>query len=98
MMKLLTLEDFTPFVNATFSASLATGSTEFVLVEARPLPFHPKAQLMRVPFSLVFRSGAAVLFPQQTYTVRHSVIGEFALFLVPIAQERDGFIYQAVFN
>jgi len=53
---------------------------------------------MRAPFSLLFRSAAAVLFPQQTYTVRHSVIGEFALFLVPVAQERDGFIYQAVFN
>lgn len=98
MIKLLTLEDFTPFVNTTFSASLTASKTEFVLVEARPLPAHPNAQLMRAPFSLLFRSTAAVLFPQQTYTVRHSVIGEFALFLVPIAQEREGFIYQAVFN
>jgi hypothetical protein len=98
MLKLLTLEDFTPFVNTTFSASLTVGNTEFVLVEARPLQAAPNAQLLRAPFSLLFRSGAAVLFPQQTYTVRHSTIGEFALFLVPIAQEKDGFIYQAVFN
>jgi hypothetical protein len=98
MLKLLTLEDFVPFVNTTFSAALTAGNTEFVLVEASPLPVPPKAQLMRAPFSLLFRSAAAVLFPQQTYTVRHSVIGEFALFLVPVAQERDGFIYQAVFN
>lgn len=98
MLKLLTLEDFAPHLNSTFTASLNDGNTEFVLVEARPLPQPPRVDAWRVPFSLLFRSGAAVLFPQQTYMVRHSTIGEFALFMVPIAQERDGFIYQAVFN
>jgi len=32
MLKLLTLEDFVPFVNTTFSAALTAGNTEFVLV------------------------------------------------------------------
>lgn len=98
MLKLLTLEDFTPCLNTAFTASLTVGNTDFVLVEARPLPAPPRADLMRAPFSLLFRSAAAVLFPQQTYMVHHSTIGEFALFLVPIAQERHGFLYQAVFN
>lgn len=98
MMKLLTLADFASCLNTTFTASFNAGSTEFVLVEARALPVPPRYEALRAPFSLLFRSGAAVLFPQQTYMVRHSSIGEFALFLVPIAQEKDGFIYQAVFN
>lgn len=97
-MKLLTLEDFASCLNTTFTASFSAGSTEFTLVEARPLPLPKQFDVLRAPFSLLFRSGAAILFPQQTYMVRHSSIGEFALFLVPIAQERDGFIYQAVFN
>ena len=98
MMKLLSLDDFAPCLNTTFVASFNGGSTDFVLVEARPLAAPRGVDLLRAPFSLLFRSGAAVLFPQQTYMVRHSSIGELALFLVPIAQERDGFIYQAVFN
>ena len=38
------------------------------------------------------------LFPQQTYAMRHEALGEVGIFLVPVAQERDGFLYQAVFN
>ena len=30
--------------------------------------------------------------------MRHPRIGEAGIFLVPIAQERAGFLYQAVFN
>jgi hypothetical protein len=28
----------------------------------------------------------------------HPRLGEVAIFLVPIARERDGFLYQAIFN
>jgi hypothetical protein len=28
----------------------------------------------------------------------HASVGEFGIFLVPIARDRDGFIYQALFN
>jgi hypothetical protein len=96
-MKLLTLEDFAGCLNTTFTAAIVDGNVDFVLVEVRPLP-PPKFEAMRAPFSLLFRNGAALLFPQQTYAMRHSSMGEFAIFLVPIARERDGFLYQAVFN
>jgi hypothetical protein len=39
-----------------------------------------------------------VLFPQQIYRMRHPRLGEVGIFMVPIAQSRDGFIYQAIFN
>lgn len=97
-MELLTLEHFAGCVNETFVAELNDTSLEFVLVEARPLKQANNAQQMRRPFSLLFRNCATILFPQQIYTLRHPRIGETGIFLVPIAQERAGFLYQAVFN
>ena len=96
-MELLTLEHFARCVNEPFSAALNGMDVEFVLVEARPLP-PPSANAARAPFSLLFRNTAPVLFPQQIYPMRHARIGEVGIFLVPIAQERAGFLYQAVFN
>ncbi|AVQ08879.1 TPA: hypothetical protein HH295_14370 [Xanthomonas vasicola pv. zeae] len=95
-MELLTLEHFAGSVNETFAAALNEGEVPFVLVEARPLPHARTAQ--RAPFSLLFRNGSAFLFPQQTYQMRHTRLGEIGIFLVPVARERDGFLYQAVFN
>jgi hypothetical protein len=96
-MDLLTLEHFSGCVNETFTAALNEGEIEFVLVEARPIEQRmPNA--MRVPFSLLFRNTAVFLFPQQIYQMRHPRIGEVGIFLVPIAREREGFLYQATFN
>ena len=95
-MDLLTLEHFAPCVNDTFEASLDGMSVPFVLVEARALASTTSAA--RAPFSLLFRNGSAFLFPQQIYPMRHPRLGEVGIFLVPIAQERAGFLYQAVFN
>ena len=96
-MDLLTIEHFSSCVNETFTAALNEGEIEFVLVEARALPTRmPNA--MRTPFSLLFRNTAVFLFPQQIYQMRHPGIGEVGIFLVPIAREREGFLYQATFN
>ncbi|MBN6152038.1 hypothetical protein JR065_16970 [Xanthomonas sp. AmX2] len=95
-MELLTLEHFAGSVNETFSAALNEGEVDFVLVEARPLP--ARSAMQRAPFSLLFRNASAFLFPQQTYRMRHARLGELGIFLVPVARERDGFLYQAIFN
>ena len=99
-MDLLSLEHFAGCVNETFHAGLSDGEVPFVLVEARPLQAQqiPGAQRMRAPFSLLFRNSASFLLPQQIYQMRHERIGSVGIFLVPIARERDGFLYQAVFN
>jgi len=95
-MELLTLEHFAGSVNETFAAELNEGEISFVLVEARPLPI--KTAAPRTPFSLLFRNTSSFLFPQQIYRMRHARLGEVGIFLVPVARERDGFLYQAVFN
>lgn len=96
-MELLTLQHFAGCVNETFSASLSDMDVPFVLVEARPLQ-NASANPIRLPFSLLFRNTSAFLFPQQMYAMRHPRVGEVGIFLVPVAQEREGFLYQAVFN
>ena len=95
-MELLTLEHFAGHVNDTFSAALNDGEVPFELVEARALPATPGAT--RMPFSLLFRNGSAFLFPQQVYRMQHAKLGEVGIFLVPVAREREGFLYQALFN
>lgn len=96
-MELMTLEHFAGCVNETFHAALNDGEIEFVLVEARPLAAQVPNQA-RAAFSLLFRNTALFLFPQQIYQMRHPRIGEVGIFLVPIAREQQGFLYQAVFN
>lgn len=97
-MDLLTLDHFSSHVNETFAASINDGEVPFVLVEARALSTQPQAPSARAPFSLLFRNGSAFLFPQQIYRMRHAAIGEVGIFLVPVAREREGFLYQAIFN
>lgn len=95
-MELLTLEHFAGCVNETFAAAFDGMQMEFVLVEARPLTGQRDAA--RAPFSLLFRNAAAIVFPQQIFSMHHPRVGQVGIFLVPIAQERAGFLYQAVFN
>ena len=96
-MHLLTIEDFAGCLNETFHAEINDGEIEFVLVEARPLD-HAPPNALRPPFSLLFRNSAALLFPQQTYRMRHPRGFHVDIFIVPVAREREGFLYQAIFN
>ena len=97
-MQFFQLNHFAAHLNEVFHVEIDQVNTPFVLVEARPLPHQPVAGVVREPFSLLFRHEAAVLFPQRTYSMKHERLGEFGIFLVPVARDRDGFIYQALFN
>jgi hypothetical protein len=39
-----------------------------------------------------------VLLPQKTYPFTNPGMGKLSIFIVPIAREKDGVIYEAVFN
>ena len=97
-MQVLGLEDFAGRLNETFNVDVADSRTPFVLVEARPLNQPTVAGQSREPFSLLFRNQAAIVFPQRIYNMHHETTGEFGIFLTAIARDRDGFLYQAVFN
>lgn len=49
-------------------------------------------------FSLTFRSPLEAFLGQGMVPMAHDAIGDFELFIVPIAQTSDGFLYEAVFN
>jgi hypothetical protein len=49
-------------------------------------------------FSIVFRGPLQPVLPQKIYPFEHPEIGSFSLFIVPIGQEAEGTLYQAVFN
>ena len=46
-------------------------------------------------YSALFRGPATPLLPQSTYNLRHAVIGELPLFIVPIASDDEGVVYEA---
>jgi hypothetical protein len=49
-------------------------------------------------FSVQFRGPEKIFLPQDTYRITHEQMGDFDLFLVPVAREELGFRYEAVFN
>jgi hypothetical protein len=52
----------------------------------------------RAPFSIVFRGPRELALPQRIYRIEHDDLGSFELFLVPIAADRDGRRYEAIFG
>lgn len=49
-------------------------------------------------FSVVFRAPAGAKLSQHTYTVEHSTLGKFSIFLVPAGRSGRDTYYEAVFN
>lgn len=49
-------------------------------------------------FSLYFHGPTEPFLHQGTYKLKHAQLGELELFLVAIAQDKDGFEYEAAFN
>ena len=49
-------------------------------------------------FSLTFRGPIEAFLGQGMVSMSHDAIGDFELFIVPVAQTSDGFLYEAVFN
>lgn len=97
MMNVLTLEHFAARVNDTF-ISVGDGNAAFILKEVRPLPSATLEGLLRTPFSLLFHHSSAILFSQKIFQLQHDAFGEVGIFLVPVARDNHGFLYQAVFN
>lgn len=96
-MQILTLQDFAGAADQEFELSLGESATTLTLVEVKPLPAQIGVR-SREPFSLLFRSGSPVILPQKSYRMRNPAVGDHDIFLVPVARDVQGMIYQAVFN
>lgn len=94
-----TLAFFTPHLDSTFIAVL-DGDLMFpiALFEATALTVREFPDRTRDPFQLKFRGDESVLLHQRIHKLKHEVLGELEIFLVPIGQENGHIIYQAVYS
>jgi hypothetical protein len=106
----LSAELFEPLIGKAFRVELKDGVVELILrsVTSLPPPRHrasggeelviDETRARKDPFTLLF-GGASHLLPQGTYPMTSESLRErIEIFIVPIGQDREGFIYQAVFG
>ena len=91
-------ENFYRCTGQTFSVELGATALDLTLAEARPLPVQPIPGVTRQPFVLLFRSGSAVLLPQNIYRMSNLTMGKMEIFIVPVGRDGAGILYEAVFN
>ena len=98
------MDTFEGRVGETFELTTAAGETTEVVLSActeapHSVPAEWEDTVGRTPFSLLFHDPDASRYaPQQNFTVRHSELGEFELFLVPLGPDDRGMRYEAVVN
>ncbi len=92
----LSKDAFTRSVNTDFRILDKESPTvvEAKLVEVREVGSSEEYE----QFSLLFKGPSQPLLSQKTYTFEHSRMGNFDLFIVPIAASEAGISYEAVFN
>src|ERR1041384_2868161 len=99
MAENLTEAQFAAQLNTTFRVRVDTPQPlELKLIEVTGWQSQTQEQSGMERFSVIFKGPAHILIPQQTCTLEHEQLGTWDIFLVPIAQDEDGFRYEAVFN
>lgn len=97
-MQMLSYESFAGHVRETFSVSLGESAMDVTLVEATRKPARVSAGIRTEPFTLYFKSQSPILLPQKIYPFTNPGMGKVEIFIVPVAREKDGILYEAVFN
>lgn len=88
--------DFENLDDKTFEIDFGeAGTLEATLEKTSGFSIAP-AEGKRTPFSIFLRSAGPPI--QQTYSVRHEKLGTLELFLVPIEENDEGVLFEAVFT
>ncbi|HEX3701816.1 MAG TPA: hypothetical protein VHU82_00705 [Vicinamibacterales bacterium] len=91
----LTLSHFADCVQRSFTTADGDAELNLVLIEAsKGIGGAPGG---REPFALLFRGPASPRLRQATYAVVHPTLGSLPIFLVPVGEDADGMLYEAVF-
>ena|ERR1043165_9044507 len=99
MAENLTEAQFAAQLNTTFRVRVdAPQPLELKLIEVKDWQRQAQEQSGMERFSVIFKGPANIFMPQQIYTLEHEQLGTCDIFLVPIAQDADGFRYEAIFN
>lgn len=95
---MMSYEFFAGHLRETFALSLGESSVDITLVEARRRPPRVVSGLRAEPFTLTFKSQSHVVLPQKMYPLKAKGTDTLNIFIVPVARDRDGILYEAVFN
>lgn len=91
----LTLADFQENLNSNFTLFLDNNETmEIELFETTQSRVTERQEM----FSIFFRGSSEKQLLQGLYQIEHTQLGKFDLFLVPVEQNENDMIYEAVFN
>ena len=94
----LTQKEFSQHLGTPFCVDFETSHIDLNLAEVQGYAEKDNEQKGLERFSVFFDGPAEAPLPQRTYHLKHERMGEFDLFLVPIASGEKGFRYEAVFN
>ena len=100
------VERFEAHVGSVFRVSAAGGTLALTLLEVRRQGgeaqevrgtdgvFRPA----RLPFAITLRGPEAPLLGDAIHHLTHDVLGSLEIFLKPYHEDREGYLYEAVFN
>jgi hypothetical protein len=91
----LTRDTFAPHVGSSFLVHADDARrVELTLAQVSDVRTSARTEA----FSLEFHGPAGAALPQAEYRFEHPVLGELALFIVPVGQQGGLLEYEAVFN
>lgn len=96
---MLNREDFARVENQQFDVWVGEATVTMTLVEIEP--YKTPQGMSREAFSLIFRSASPIVLPQRMYPMRNRSFEngqKVDVFIVPIGRDKEGVLYQAVFN
>jgi hypothetical protein len=94
----LTEKEFSQHVGTKFHVKADQREIELELIEVKGYVSQEIEQGGMERFSVFFVGPRDPFLPQQTYRLEHERMGEFEIFLVPIAGDEKSYRYEAVFN
>ena len=94
----LTEQEFAQHVGTKFQLKLDQREIELNLSEVQAYLTGPHEQTGMERFSVFFDGPPDTYLPQSLYRLEHERMGEFEIFLVPVAGSEQSFRYEAVFN
>lgn len=88
------LTDFQQALHSQFQVETDAGPVVIELVKVENKGSSSQVE----QFSLLLVGPEAPFLPQQIYRMQHGELGELELFMVPIGREKDGYLYEIIFN
>ncbi len=94
----LTEKEFFQHVGTKFHLNVDQREIELELTQVKGYTSQAIEQGGMERFSVFFAGPGDSFLPQKVYRLEHDRMGEFDIFLAPIAGDEKGYRYEAVFN